>query len=269
MTIKIGIAGCSGRMGKMLIEQVLNTKGCELSGGIEHSDSTAIGKDVTLQIGAKSMGFVITDNADKVFEQSDAIIDFSSPSAIELHAGLAAKHKTALIVGTTGLGEDHINMLETAAKKTIVVQAPNMSIGVNVLFSIVEQVSQILDETYDIEIVEMHHKHKMDAPSGTALGLGEAAAKGREVNLSEVAQKVRDGITGERKAGDIGFATLRGGDITGDHTVMFAGEGESVELTHKSRSRKIFADGAVRAAIWSQNATIGKLYNMKNVLGLS
>ncbi|MCP4394092.1 MAG: 4-hydroxy-tetrahydrodipicolinate reductase [Alphaproteobacteria bacterium] len=267
--MKIGIAGCSGRMGKMLVEQVLNTSECELSGGINRKGSPSVGTDLIFQIGQKASGIYITDDAEKVFENSDVVIDFSTPETLALHAALAEKHTTALIVGTTGLTKEHMDALEKAAQKTVIVQAPNMSIGVNVLLSIVEQAAGILEESYDIEILEMHHKHKVDAPSGTALGLGEAAAKGRGVNLEDVAQKVRDGFTGERKPGDIGFATLRGGDVTGDHTVIFAGDRESVEISHKSRSRKIFADGAVKAAIWSQNAQKGQIYNMQDVLGLS
>jgi 4-hydroxy-tetrahydrodipicolinate reductase len=269
MTIKIGIAGCAGRMGKMLVKQVIETEGCELSGGFVPSDSAALKLDVAAQAECEPCGVLVTSDAAKVFEESDVVIDFTTPEALEKHTVLAYTNKTALIVGTTGLEPKHLEMLEKAAKETVIVQAPNMSVGVNALLSIVEQVSDIIDDSYDIEIVEMHHKHKVDAPSGTALALGEAAAAGRGVNLNDVAQKTRDGIIGERKQGDIGFATLRGGDVTGEHTVIFAGEGESIEIAHKSRSRNIFADGAVRAAIWSQNRTSARLYDMQDVLGLS
>jgi 4-hydroxy-tetrahydrodipicolinate reductase len=172
-----------------------------------------------------------------------------------------------LVIGTTGLDAAQQNTIETAATFTPIVQAANYSVGVNVLQGLVEQAARILPQAYDIEILEMHHHHKIDAPSGTALALGEAAAKGRNVNLADVADKVRDGIIGPRKQGDIGFATLRGGDVVGDHTVMFAGPGERIEITHKASSREIFANGAVRAAQWAIEQKPG-LYSMKDVLGL-
>ncbi|NQV45696.1 MAG: 4-hydroxy-tetrahydrodipicolinate reductase, partial [Rhodospirillales bacterium] len=183
------------------------------------------------------------------------------------HAGLAAETGTALVVGTTGMGPDEIARFSDAATSVCIVQAGNMSVGVNLLSGLVERVSATLGVDFDIEIVEMHHRHKVDAPSGTALMLGEAAARGRGVDLNAVSQRVRNGHTGPRKSGDIGFATVRGGDVVGDHSVIFAGEGERIELTHKAASRAIFANGAIRAALWTKGQAPG-LYSMKQVLGL-
>ncbi|MCW8951129.1 MAG: 4-hydroxy-tetrahydrodipicolinate reductase [Rhodospirillales bacterium] len=264
--MKIGIVGCGGRMGRMLMRQILDTDGCELSGGTELPDSPMLGEDLGDLIGVPGLGVVVTDDAAALFAASDAIIDFTLPTATRGHAELAAANGTILVVGTTGLGEVQLAALEAAAKKTAVIKAPNFSVGVNLLFALTRKVTETLDEDFDIEIVEMHHRHKVDAPSGTALGLGRAAALGRNVDLDDVAEKVRDGHTGERRRGDIGFATLRGGDVVGDHTVVFAGPGERVELTHKASGREIFARGAVRAAMWAKGKTPG-LYSMLDVLG--
>ncbi|MDH5748478.1 MAG: 4-hydroxy-tetrahydrodipicolinate reductase, partial [Rhodospirillales bacterium] len=184
------------------------------------------------------------------------------------HAALAQGTGTALVVGTTGLTAAHQGALEAAAKKACLIQAANFSLGVNVLLGLVGQTAGLLGDDYDIEIVEMHHRHKVDAPSGTALALGRAAADGRGVDLDKTAQRVRDGHTGERRRGDIGFATLRGGDVAGDHTVIFAADGERIEITHKAGNRGIFARGAVRAAMWSAGKAPG-LYSMRDVLGFS
>jgi 4-hydroxy-tetrahydrodipicolinate reductase len=195
------------------------------------------------------------------------IIDFTTPAASVAHAELAARARVAHVIGTTGLDETQMAAIGHAAAKAPIVQAPNMSLGVNVLLALVERAASVLDADYDIEIVEMHHRHKVDAPSGTALALGRAAATGRTVDLTAVAQKVRDGITGPRRRGDIGFAALRGGDVPGDHSVIFAGEGERIELTHKASSREVFARGAVKAARWAHGKPPG-LYAMTDVLGL-
>lgn len=264
MTTKIGIIGCAGRMGKMLVAAVLENKECVLSGGVEHPGSKAVGQG----LGVGVPGLVVGDDPRALFAASDAVIDFSSPTATADNAALAAESGKALIVGTTGLGPEHLSSLSAAGKRSAIVQAPNMSLGVNLLFALVEQVARILDDSYDIDIVEMHHRHKVDAPSGTALGLGQAAALGRGVNLEDVAQRVRDGLIGPRKAGEIGFATLRGGDVVGEHTVIFAADGERVEITHKASDRTIFARGAVRAAIWAKGKPPG-LYTMRDVLGLA
>ncbi len=265
--MKIGIVGCTGRMGRMLVQAVVNTEGAELAGGTERENSPFIGQDPAVVAGEVPSGAVITANADELFAKADAVIDFTAPAATIEHAKLAAKHGTGLVIGTTGLSADDQAIIAEAAKSTTIIQAPNMSLGVNLAFAITEKVASMLSDDWDIEIVEMHHKHKVDAPSGTALGLGRAAAKGRGVDLDTVADKVRDGFTGERKKGDIGFATLRGGDVVGDHTVMFAIEGERFEITHKASSRVIFARGAVTGALWTKSADAG-LYDMQDVLGL-
>lgn len=265
--MKIGIVGCAGRMGQMLVAEVLNTEGANLAGGTERADGPALGKDVAALAGREPVGVHAVANAADLFAVSDAVIDFTAPAATVAHAKLAAEKGVALIIGTTGLSADDQAVIDDAATKTAIVQAANMSVGVNLLIGLTRQVAATLGEDYDIEIVEMHHRHKVDAPSGTALALGLGAAEGRGVNLNDVADKVRDGHTGARKKGDIGFATLRGGDVVGDHTVMFAADGERIELTHKASSRGVFARGAVRAALWCEGKAPGK-YTMADVLGL-
>lgn len=264
---RIGVVGCAGRMGRMLIGTIMGTPGCVVAGGSERPGSAEIGRDLGTMIGGDTLGVAVVDNPDTLFAASDAVVDFTAPAASVAHAALAARHKTAHVIGTTGLEADAIAAIERAARDTAIVFAPNMSLGVNLLFALVEQVARSLDPDWDIEIVEMHHRHKVDAPSGTALALGRAAAQGRGVALDDVARRTRDGIVGARQKGEIGFATLRGGDVVGDHTVVFAAEGERVELTHKAGSRAIFARGAVKAALWTKGKKPG-LYGMKDVLGL-
>lgn len=266
--MKIGITGCGGRMGRMLVAQVCETAGAQLAGGCEHLESPLVGQDVAVLAGLAPSGLTVAPDPDDLFAASDAVIDFTLPTATENHARLAAANGTALVVGTTGLNAAQQAALEAAAEKTVVVQSANFSLGVNLLAGLTRQVASILGEDFDIEIVEMHHRHKVDAPSGTALALGRAAADGRGVDLDAVIDKVRDGHTGARVPGAIGFATLRGGDVVGDHTVIFAGAGERIELTHKAASRVIFARGAVRAALWSAGKAPG-LYSMNDVLGLA
>ncbi len=265
--MKIGIVGCAGRMGRMLIAEVLRTKGAKLGGGTEIAKSPAIGTDLGTLVGQKPVGVKITSDAKALFTACDAVIDFTTPAATAKHVEYARAAGTALIVGTTGLPAETKRLLKDASKKAVIVQAPNMSTGVNVLLALTERLARVLEDDYDIEIVEMHHRHKMDAPSGTALGLGEAAAKGRGVALDKVARKTRDGQVGARPKGEIGFATLRGGDVVGDHTVVFAADGERIEITHKASSREVFARGAVRAAMWTKKRKAG-LYSMRDVLGL-
>jgi len=265
--MKIGIVGAAGRMGRMLIAEVLGDDGCQLAGGTEQPGSEAIGQDLGLLIGADEHGLSIGDDPKALFEASDAVVDFTQPEATAAHAALSGETGVALIVGTTGLGAADMEALSRAAAKAAVVQAANMSVGVNLLLGLTEQVASALGDDYDIEIAEIHHRHKVDAPSGTALALGAAAAKGRGVDLDDVSDRGRDGRTGPRKAGDIGFSVLRGGDVAGDHTVIFAGPGERVELTHKAGSREIFARGAIRAALWTEGRAPG-LYSMRDVLGL-
>lgn len=254
-------------MGQALVREVLATAGAELAGGTERPGSPALGRDIGQVAGLDPLGLEVLADAAALFAASDAVIDFTSPAASVAHAALAAASGTALVVGTTGLKDADTAALRVASAKAAIVHAPNMSLGVNVLMALVERTAAILGPDFDIEIVEMHHRHKVDAPSGTALGLGRAAAAGRKVDLDAVKETVRDGITGARSAGRIGFATLRGGDVIGDHSVVFAGDGERLELAHKASSRSLFAKGAVRAALWTKGQAPG-FYSMRDVLGL-
>jgi 4-hydroxy-tetrahydrodipicolinate reductase len=265
---KIGIVGCSGRMGRMLLAAVLESDRAALAGGVERPDSAFLGHDLGELAGQGNIGIPVSDDAADLFKGADVVIDFTTPAATRAHAELAAESGTALVVGTTGLDAEAQEAIAAAAKSAPIVQAPNMSLGVNLLLALVEEAAAKLPpEAYDIEVLEMHHRHKVDAPSGTALGLGAAAAKGRGVELEEAAVRVRDGHTGPREAGTIGFATLRGGDVAGDHSVIFAGDGERLELGHRASNRAVFAQGALTAALWAAGKTPG-LYSMKDVLGL-
>ena len=251
----------------MLVREIAATPGCVVAGGTERAGGGHVGKDIGEVAGLGALGVTVVEDPAVLFAEADAVIDFTSPEAAERHAALAAQGETAYILGTTGLNAEQQAAVAAAATHTPIVHAPNMSVGVNLLFILVEQVARTLGDEFDIDILEMHHRRKVDAPSGTALGLGRAAAAGRGVPLEEVWQKVRDGITGARPRGEIGFATLRGGDVIGDHTVFFAGDGERIELTHKASGRQIYAKGAVRAALWSADKQPG-LYSMRDVLGL-
>ena len=265
--MKIGIVGCAGRMGRMLLARVLSTDGCELAGGTERPGHEAIGRDLGRLAGVEPLSLAVADDAGALFDTSDAVIDFTGPDATAGHGSMAAERGVALVVGTTGLERAHLEALDLAARQTPIVQAANMSVGANLLLGLSRQAAALLGDDYDIEILEMHHRHKVDAPSGTALALGEAVAAGRGVRLDDVAQKVRDGHTGARNRGDIGFASLRGGDVAGEHSVIFATDGERVQLTHKASSRSVFAAGAVGAALWCEGREPG-LYTMRHVLGL-
>ncbi len=265
--MKIGIVGCAGRMGRMLVAEALDSDGCTLIGGTEHAESPFLDQDVAALAGKDAAGLPVSADTDALFAAADVVIDFTLPQATIAHAEAATQHGTALVIGTTGLGGAEQGAVEKAADKVAVVQAANYSVGVNLLMGLTKQVAGILKADYDIEIVEMHHRHKVDAPSGTALALGTSAAEGRGVVLDDVSERVRDGHTGVRTSGDIGFATLRGGDVVGDHSVIFAADGERLELTHKASSRAVFARGAVRSAIWCEGKQSG-LYSMRDVLGL-
>ena len=266
--LRIGVVGASGRMGRMVINNILHLSGCELSGASEVSGSKYVGTDVGFLVGAENNGVIITDDTEKMFTGLDVVIDFTIPDATQKHAEIASNTGCALIVGTTGMEQAHRDSLLSASNNVPIVMAPNMAAGVNLLFAITQQVAKVLDEDFDIEIVEMHHKHKIDSPSGTALGLGEAAAKGRGIDFNSSKVLSREGIIGERQAGNIGFATMRGGDVVGDHTVVFAGAGERIEISHKATDRAIFARGALRAAFWAVTQPAG-LYSMNDVLGLN
>ena len=266
--MNIGIVGCGGRMGRMLIQTVLGTEGAQLSGGTEQPGSPLIGQDLGLLVGPDAAGAAVTDDAKALFEASDVVIDFTVPAATVAHAALAFDAGTAMVIGTTGLTPEQQTAVQGAAEKAAVVQAGNMSLGVNLLVGLAKQAAELLGPDYDIEIVEMHHKHKIDAPSGTALMLGRAAAEGRGIDHDDHAVMSREGHTGARPDDAIGYATLRGGDVVGDHTVVFAGPSERIELTHRAASREIFARGAVRAAMWCDGQSPG-LYSMRDVLNLT
>ena len=265
--IAIGITGCGGRMGRMLIAEIEETAGCHVAGGIEAKASPVIGRDLGELAGLGALGVVAGDDPASLFASSDVVVDFTAPDAAVRHAAEAARQGKPLVIGTTGLDAAGEAALLAAAKGTAIVHSPNMSLGVNLLLGLVRQVAARLDDGYDIEIVEMHHRHKVDAPSGTALALGREAAEARGIDFSARSRRARDGITGARRRGDIGFAALRGGDVVGEHSVIFAAEGEQIVLTHRAGSRRIFARGAVRAACWAVGRPPG-LYGMKDVLGL-
>jgi 4-hydroxy-tetrahydrodipicolinate reductase len=265
--IRIGIVGAAGRMGKMLIEETAATAGAVLAAASERPGHEAVGLDAGSFAGSKPMGLEIGASAEDVFKASDVVIDFTVPKATAAHAALAAAGGKALVIGTTGIGGAEAQAIREAGRAVPIVWAPNMSAGVVLMFALAERVAKALGPDYDIEILEMHHRHKVDAPSGTALGLGKAAAKGRGVALEDVAARGRDGITGARKRGAIGFAALRGGDVVGDHTVMFAGEGERIELVHRASSRRIYSRGALRAALWVNGRAPG-VYDMADILGI-
>ncbi len=267
MTLKLAIAGAGGRMGRVLTRIVNETAGCTVAGGLEAKGSKLVGYDMGGLSGIGALNVLISDDAEQVLSEADGIIDFTVPAATLALVSHTARLKKIHVIGTTGIdaaGDAHI--LE-AAKSTTIMKTGNYSLGVNILASLVKKVAVALGEEFDIEILEMHHRHKIDAPSGTALLLGQAAADGRKINLTQHSVRSRDGHTGARVAGDIGFATLRGGSVVGDHTVMFAGAAERIELSHKAESRDIFAYGAVKAALWCKDKKPG-LYNMNDVLGL-
>jgi dihydrodipicolinate reductase len=266
--MNIGIVGAGGRMGRMLVAAVLETPGATLAGGIDRADHPAIGDDLGALAGVAAAGVALGSDAQALIAASDAVIDFTTPATLLAVAPMVAALGKGYVVGTTGLTVAHRDTLAAAAAAVPIVQAANMSIGINLLLGLVAKAAATLGPDYDLEIVEMHHRHKVDAPSGTALALGEAAAVARGVDLDTVAVRARDGQVGARATGAVGFATLRGGDVVGDHTVIFAGDGERLELTHKASSRAVFARGAVRAALWTNGRAAG-LYGMRDVLGFA
>jgi 4-hydroxy-tetrahydrodipicolinate reductase len=265
--IGMGVIGCGGRMGRMLVAEIAAGESCALVGGTAAPGSAHVGSDIGELAGIGRIGLVAGTAPGELIAASDVVIEFSRAAATAAHATLAAELDTPLVIGTTGLSAAEAAAVRAAAKRIPIVWAANTSLGINLLLGLVEQVAARLGPNWDIEIMEMHHRGKADAPSGTALALGRAAAAGRGVSLDEVAQRGRDGITGARKSGDIGFAALRGGDAVGDHHVIFAGAGESLELSHRATNRAIYAKGAVRAARWVVDQPPG-LYSMKDVLGL-
>ena len=267
MATRIGVVGAAGRMGQMLVREIAGTSGAVFGGGTESTGNPALGKDPGELAGSGPTNTRISDDAAVLFASSDVVIDFTVPAASLLHARLAANAGKALVIGTTGFSAEHERAIAEAATRAPIVKAPNMSLAVNLLMALTERVAASLGPDYDIEIFEIHHKHKIDAPSGTALGLGQAAARGRKIDFASHAVRARDGHTGPRKEGTIGFAVARGGSEVGDHTVMFCGGAARLELTHKAHSRAGYATGAVRAALWLAGRRPG-LYAMKDVLGL-
>jgi len=266
--LKIAILGAAGRMGQMLLREVLSKQyDATLAAAVDHPQSWANGKDTGGIIGIDPSGVTVTTDKDAAFKAADLLIDFTTPAAAIDHAAMALQYGKKLVIGTTGLGAVEEAALKTAAQKTAVLYSANMSIGVTLLSALVEQVAAKLDHEYDIEIFEAHHRHKVDAPSGTALLLGKAAAKGRNVRLEDAMVPARFGNIGARVPGSIGISVFRGGDVIGDHSVTFAGIGERIELAHKASDRGLFAKGALRAAVWLKDKPAG-LYSMRNVLGV-
>jgi 4-hydroxy-tetrahydrodipicolinate reductase len=263
----IVINGASGRMGQMLVKLVNESPAARLVGALERPGHEWLGQDVGEAMGGPALGVPVTDDPLDAMAKAQAVIDFTAPAATVALAGFAAQARAVHVIGTTGLRGDDIAKLDAAARHATIIRAGNMSLGVNLLVQLTRKVARALDEAFDVEVVEAHHRHKVDAPSGTALMLGEAAAEGRGVQLDRVADRGRDGITGERKDGHIGFSAIRGGDIVGEHDVIFAGPGERVVLRHVATDRAIFARGALKAALWGIGRHPGN-YDMVDVLGL-
>ena len=267
--MKLVVVGASGRMGQSLIRVISQTEGATLSAAIDRPGSADLGKDAGELAGAGHLDVAITDDPLKAFVDADGVLDFTVPAASVEYAGLAAQARIVHVIGTTGFSEEDETQIKAAARHARIIKSGNMSLGVNLLSVLVKQAAASLSaKGWDIEVLEMHHRHKVDAPSGTALLLGEAAAEGRDVSLKEKSVTVRDGHTGPREEGTIGFATLRGGSVVGEHEVLLAGEGETVTLSHKATDRGIFARGGVQAALWAKDKKPG-LYSMLDVLGLS
>ncbi len=265
--MRIAVFGCAGRMGRVNVGCVLDDPELALVAGVQRPGHDAIGSDLGVLIGRSPVGVAVTDDAAAAIAAADCAIDFTTPEASVEIAALAAAAGTALVIGTTGLEHEHEAAIAEAAKRVAVVAAPNMSRGVTVLTELVELVARTFDPSFDVEIVELHHNKKADAPSGTAMGLAAAAARGRGVDLGQAIERARDGITGARVPGRIGVAAVRAGESVGEHTVYVAGPGERLELVHRASDRTIFGRGAVQAAQWTRGRSPG-LYGMADVLGL-
>jgi 4-hydroxy-tetrahydrodipicolinate reductase len=263
----IVITGVAGRMGRMLAQVVAASDKARLVGGVVRPGHAWVGQDLGIAMGGPANGVIVTDEPLEAFAQAQAVIDFTSPAATLEYAALAAQARAVHVIGTTGMEPADIAALAPAARHAVLVRAGNMSLGVNLLVQMTKKIAAALDADWDIEVVEAHHRMKVDAPSGTALMLGEAAAEGRGISLADHMDSGRDGITGARKRGDIGFAAIRGGDVVGEHDVIFATAGERVVLRHLATDRAIFARGALRAALWGQDKKPGQ-YDMLDVLGL-
>ena len=254
-------------MGRTLVRTVLEGEGLKLAGALEHAGSGHLGEDAGLLAGGPASGITVQSDAAAILNGADVVIDFTTPPSSVRLAEVLADAGIAHVIGTTGFSAGELATIEAAARRTVIVKSGNMSLGVNLLAALTRRVAATLGPDFDIEILEMHHARKVDAPSGTALLLGEAAAEGRAVSLETHSARGRDGITGARKAGDIGFASLRGGSVVGEHVVIFAGPSERIELVHKAEDRAIFANGALTAARWTKGREPG-LYSMVDVLGL-
>lgn len=267
--MKLVVVGAAGRMGKTLIKIISETPGLVLHAAVERAGSAVLGQDAGELAGVPKLGVAVTDDPLAAFLHADGVIDFTTPASTVEFAALAAQARIVHVIGTTGCLPEHEEKIDAAARHARVVKSGNMSLGVNLLSVLIKQAARALDAAgWDIEVLEMHHKHKVDAPSGTALLLGEAAAEGRGISLADHSVRVRDGHTGPREEGSIGFATLRGGSVIGEHSVLFASEGEIITLSHSAADRSLFARGALKAATWARDKKPGR-YTMLDVLGLN
>jgi len=265
--MRIAVAGAAGRMGRMLLTEIHETEGATIAGGLERPGTDGVGQDLGKLIGVEPLGVTLSDSPDQVFANADVVIDFTVPVATVANLGHAVRHNTAMVIGTTGMTAEDDAKIDAAGRTIAVMQAGNMSLGVNLLVQVTAQVAASLGIDWDVEVTEMHHRWKVDAPSGTALMLGKAAAAARDQDHEQVAVSGRSGITGERQKGQIGYSALRGGNVVGEHSVIFASDNERVVLNHIASDRRIFAAGAVRAAQWCVGRAAGR-YDMIDVLGL-
>ncbi|NOH52410.1 4-hydroxy-tetrahydrodipicolinate reductase [Vibrio coralliilyticus] len=266
--VRIAIAGAAGRMGRNLVKATYLNQQAQVGAGSERPESSLVGVDIGELCGEGKFDIVLTDDLAKDIENFDVIVDFTAPSSTLANLELCKQHAKGIIIGTTGFTEQEREQINAFAQHVPVVMAPNYSVGVNLVFKLLEKAAKVMGDYCDIEIVEAHHRHKVDAPSGTAIGMGEAIADAMGNKLSDVAVYAREGITGERTKDEIGFATIRAGDIIGEHTAMFADIGERVEVTHKATDRMTFANGAIKAAVWLNEKPAG-FYTMTDVLGLN
>ncbi|NAW91625.1 MULTISPECIES: 4-hydroxy-tetrahydrodipicolinate reductase [unclassified Vibrio] len=266
--VRIAIAGAAGRMGRNLVKATYQNNHARVGAGSERPESSLVGVDIGELCGEGRFDIALVDNLENAVDNFDVIIDFTAPVSTLANIELCRKHGKKLVIGTTGFSEEERAQIDAAAQQIAIVMAPNYSVGVNLVFKLLEKAAKVMGDYCDIEIIEAHHRHKVDAPSGTAIGMGEAIANAMGNQLSDVAVYAREGITGERTKNEIGFATIRAGDIVGEHTAMFADIGERVEITHKATDRMTFANGAVRAAVWLADKPAG-FYSMTDVLGLN
>ncbi|MEZ9470369.1 4-hydroxy-tetrahydrodipicolinate reductase [Vibrio lentus] len=266
--VRIAIAGAAGRMGRNLVKAVHHNSEASVGAGSERPESSLVGVDVGELCGEGRFDVALVDDLSKAVEDFDVIVDFTAPVSTLANIELCKRHGKKLIIGTTGFSEEEKQVIDAASKEMAIVMAPNYSVGVNLVFKLLEKAAKVMGDYCDVEIVEAHHRHKVDAPSGTAIGMGEAIAGAMGNELNDVAVWSREGITGERTKDEIGFATIRAGDIIGEHTAMFADIGERVEITHKATDRMTFANGAIKAAVWLNDKPAG-FYTMTDVLGLN